>query len=164
MIPTREQIFDWLQEVKDPEVPVVSVVELGVVRDVLFEPNGVTVEITPTYSGCPAMRVMEEEIVATLAAHGVLGVTVRTVFREPWTTDWMSPAAKEKLRVYGIAPPHHTAGDDAALVALRRKVMIACPFCGSHQTVLKSEFGSTACKAIYACDECRQPFDYFKSI
>ena len=149
---------------KDPEVPVVSVVELGVVRDVLVEPNGVTVEITPTYSGCPAMRVMEEDIVASLAAHGVRDVTVRTVFREPWTTDWMSAAAKEKLRAYGIAPPHHTGEADTALVSLRRKLGIVCPFCGSHQTVLKSAFGSTACKAIYACGECRQPFDYFKAI
>jgi ring-1,2-phenylacetyl-CoA epoxidase subunit PaaD len=161
---TREQILDWLQEVKDPEVPVVSVVELGVVRDVLFEPNGVTVEITPTYSGCPAMRVMEEDIVATLAAHGVPGVTVRTVFREPWTTDWMSDTAKEKLRAYGIAPPHHTASTENVLVPIGRRRAVACPFCASQRTVLKSEFGSTACKAIYVCGDCRQPFDYFKAI
>ena len=162
--PTREQVLAWLQDVKDPEVPVVSVVELGVVRDVLFEDDGVTVEITPTYSGCPALRVMEDDILATLALHGVSDARVRTVFREPWTTEWMSDEAKEKLRVYGIAPPLHADVAGEVLVPLRRRAVIVCPFCGSHATVLKSEFGSTACKAIYACSECRQPFDYFKAI
>jgi ring-1,2-phenylacetyl-CoA epoxidase subunit PaaD len=161
---TREQVLDWLHDVKDPEVPVLSVVELGVVRDVLIESGGVTVEITPTYSGCPAMRLMEEEILASLAAHGVSEARVHTVFREPWTTDWMTGEAREKLRAYGIAPPVHTPQDGEQLVPLRRNVAIACPFCGSHRTTLRSEFGSTACKAIYTCQECRQPFDYFKAI
>jgi ring-1,2-phenylacetyl-CoA epoxidase subunit PaaD len=161
---TREDVFGWLHEVKDPEVPVLSVVELGVVRDVRVEPSGVTVEITPTYSGCPAMRVMEDDIVATLTAHGAGPVTVTTVFREPWTTDWMTDEAREKLRAFGIAPPHLVAGEHDSLVTLRRNQPVVCPFCGSAESVRKSEFGSTACKAIYACNACRQPFDYFKAI
>ncbi len=164
MVATREQVLDWLHEVKDPEVPVVSVVELGVVRDVVVGPDSVRVDITPTYSGCPAMRVMEDEIVATLQQHGMTNVSVRTVFNEPWTTEWMTAAAREKLRAYGISPPLHLQDDHPTLVPLRRNVVIACPFCGSHTTTLRSEFGSTACKAIYTCNECRQPFDYFKAI
>lgn len=161
---TREQVLAWLEDVKDPEVPVLSVVELGVVRDVLLDESGVTVEITPTYSGCPALHVMEEDILAALSAHGVTNARVQTVFREAWTTAWMSDEAREKLRVYGIAPPVRGAADDETVVPLRRALAIACPFCGSHQTVLKSEFGSTACKSIHVCRDCRQPFDYFKAI
>jgi ring-1,2-phenylacetyl-CoA epoxidase subunit PaaD len=160
---TRELILTWLEEVRDPEIPVLSVVELGVVRDVHVGPAGVIVEMTPTYSGCPALHVMEEDIARTLRAHGVDAVEVRIVFREPWTTDWMSDAAKEKLRAYGIAPPHASAEGDA-LVPLRRREVIPCPFCASHNTEQKSEFGSTACKAIFVCNDCRQPFDYFKAI
>ena len=160
---TRDQVLDWLHEVKDPEIPVLSVVELGVVRDVRVEHGAVTVDITPTYSGCPAMRVMEDEIVATLAARGVTA-RVRTVFREAWTTDWMTPEAREKLRAFGIAPPGQAAPEGDRLVPLRRSVAVACPFCGSQRTVLRSEFGSTACKAIYSCADCRQPFDHFKAI
>jgi ring-1,2-phenylacetyl-CoA epoxidase subunit PaaD len=160
---TRQQVLSWLEEVKDPEVPVLSVVELGVVRDVHVGENGVVVDITPTYSGCPALHVMEEDITSTLRQHGVDVVEVRIVFREPWTTDWMSDEAKEKLRAYGIAPPlAERAGDD--LVPLRRRTVVPCPFCASHDTVQKSEFGSTACKAIFVCNNCRQPFDYFKAI
>jgi ring-1,2-phenylacetyl-CoA epoxidase subunit PaaD len=161
---TREQVLAWLEDVKDPEVPVLSVVELGVVRDVLLDDDGVTVEITPTYSGCPALHVMEEDILAALASHGVREARVRTVFREAWTTAWMSDEAREKLRAYGIAPPLGHLTEDATLVPLRRARVIACPFCGSHQTVVKSEFGSTACKSIHACLDCRQPFDHFKDI
>jgi ring-1,2-phenylacetyl-CoA epoxidase subunit PaaD len=160
---TREQVLAWLEEVKDPEIPVLSVVELGVVRDVLLGEDGVIVEMTPTYSGCPALHVMEEEITSTLRAHGVASVEVRVVFREPWTTDWMSAEAKEKLRAWGIAPPlPERAGDD--LVPLRRRAVVPCPYCASHETTQKSEFGSTACKAIFVCNSCRQPFDYFKAI
>lgn len=161
---SREQVLEWLHEVKDPEVPVLSVVELGVVRDVLFDGDAVTVEITPTYSGCPAMHLMEEEILAALHAHGIGDARVRTVFREAWTTDWMTDEAREKLRAWGIAPPQPTGGGGEQLVPLRRRTVIPCPFCGSHETVLQSEFGSTACKAIYTCRDCRQPFDYFKAI
>ncbi|MBC7894385.1 MAG: phenylacetate-CoA oxygenase subunit PaaJ [Cytophagaceae bacterium] len=161
---TREQVLAWLEDVKDPEVPVLSVVELGVVRDVLLDEDRVTVEITPTYSGCPALQVMEEDIIAALATHGVHDVKVRIVFREAWTTAWMSDEAREKLRAYGIAPPLVSVNDDTTLVPLRRARIIACPRCGSHRTVLKSEFGSTACKSIHACLECREPFDHFKDL
>ena len=160
---TREQVLLWLEEVKDPEVPVLSVVELGVVRDVRVDAQGVVVEMTPTYSGCPALHVMEEDIRAALRDHGIDQVEVRTVFREPWTTDWMSDEAKEKLRAYGIAPPLHES-EREDLVALRRREVVPCPFCASHDTIRKSEFGSTACKAIFVCNSCRQPFDYFKAI
>lgn len=160
---TREQVLLWLEEVKDPDVPVLSVVELGVVRDVRVDARGVVVEMTPTYSGCPALHVMEEDIRAALRGHGIDQVDVRTVFREPWTTDWMSDEAKEKLRAYGIAPPLHE-GEGEDLVALRRRETVPCPFCASHDTIRKSEFGSTACKAIFVCNSCRQPFDYFKAI
>lgn len=164
MVATREQVLEWLAEVKDPEVPVVSVVELGVVRDVRVTPDLVTVDITPTYSGCPAMKVMEEEIIATLAAHGVSRVEVHTIFDEAWTTEWMSEVAREKLRAYGIAPPRHLREGDDTLVPLRRKLVIACPFCGAHETTLRSEFGSTACKAIHTCRACGNPFDEFKAL
>lgn len=157
------EVREWLDEVKDPEVPAISVVELGVVRDITVEGDTVTVDITPTYSGCPAMRLMEEEIVACLRAHGVEDPQVRTVFRDAWTTDWMTDAAREKLRASGIAPPHHLGAGGEGFVQLKRNVAVACPFCGSHQTVLQSEFGSTACKALYTCRDCRQPFDYFKA-
>lgn len=159
---TPADIRGWLEDVKDPEVPVVSVVELGVVRNIHVGADAVVVEITPTYTGCPAMKVMEEEILACLAAHGVTNARVHTVFREAWTTEWMTDEAREKLRAYGIAPPQHLGG--AGLVTLRRHVTVACPRCGSHQTVQQSEFGSTACKALYTCRECREPFDYFKAI
>ncbi len=163
---TPDEVLGWLHEVKDPEVPVLSVVELGVVRNVHIDGEQVTVDITPTYSGCPALHVMEEEILAEIRSHGVSDVRVKTVFAEAWTTDWMTAESKEKLRAYGIAPPAHVDPDASPLVQLRRGAAhaIPCPFCGSHATTLRSEFGSTACKAIYSCTECRQPFDYFKPL
>jgi ring-1,2-phenylacetyl-CoA epoxidase subunit PaaD len=160
---TRAQILSWLEEVKDPEVPVLSVVELGVVRDVHLTADAVTVDITPTYSGCPALDVMSAEIRKTLEGHGIGAVVVRIRFDEVWTTEWMSAAAKEKLRAYGIAPPLSVSTEDQ-LVPLRRRLAVSCPLCGSSDTEQKSEFGSTACKAIFVCRSCREPFDYFKAI
>ena len=165
--PTREAILDILAEVKDPELPMIDVVELGIVRDVSFDDGHLTVDITPTYSGCPAMQVIEKEIVSTLAAHGFGDAQIRTVYSPAWTTDWMTAEARAKLREHGIAPPHLveiSGGGIAELVSLRRaKPTTACPFCGSANTVEKSEFGSTACKAIHFCNSCHQPFDSFKS-
>ncbi len=158
---TREEVLDWLQDVKDPEIPVLSVVELGVVRSVDVTVDGIVVEITPTYSGCPALEVMETEIAETIRARGIEPVQVRVVFREPWTTDWMSEAARDKLRAYGIAPP---AAGVQQLVSLSRRLVVACPVCGSTNTTQKSEFGSTSCKALFVCSDCREPFDYFKAI
>jgi ring-1,2-phenylacetyl-CoA epoxidase subunit PaaD len=162
--PSREQLWAWLDEVKDPEIPVLSVVELGIVRDVAMDDSGATVTITPTYSGCPAMHAIEEAIVETLASHGVAPVRVRTTYAPAWTTDWIAESAKAKLEAYGIAPPHRLEpGDD--LIPLRsRRAATRCPYCKSLDTALESEFGSTSCKAIYVCRECRQPFEMFKAI
>lgn len=163
---TREAVLELLTEVKDPELPMIDVVELGVVRDVVFEGGAVWVDITPTYSGCPAIQVIEREIVATLSSYGFDDVKVRTVYSPAWTTDFMSDATKEKFREHGIAPPRGSAETSgiAELVSLRRaQRTIECPFCHSSNTVLKSEFGSTACKSIHFCNSCHQPFDHFKS-
>jgi ring-1,2-phenylacetyl-CoA epoxidase subunit PaaD len=158
----RDDIWRILDEVKDPEVPVLSVVELGVVRDVVVEEQGVTVVITPTYSGCPAMKVIEDDIVTALRQHGISNVSVRTTYTPAWTTDWMSDEAKKKLEAYGIAPPG-AATRDVDLIPLRRRgAPIRCPYCGSTHTRIESEFGSTACKAICYCADCRQPFELFK--
>ena len=163
--PSREELLAVLDEVKDPEVPVVSVVELGVVRDVVIEDDAVVVTITPTYSGCPAMREIEQEIERALIAHGVERVRIRTVFSPAWTTDWIGPSAREKLRAYGIAPPGTAPSADDDLVPLRRRRdAVACPYCGSANTELRSEFGSTSCKSIRYCNACRQPFEQFKAI
>lgn len=158
----REEILRWLDEVKDPEVPVLSIRELGVLRDVELAGDDVIVVLTPTYSGCPAMHAMETEVLSTLARHGVPNVRIRTVYAPAWTTDWMSAEAKAKLEAYGIAPPGRVEPD--ALVPLRRRTPVACPYCRSVNTVLRSEFGSTACKAILFCNGCRQPFELFKAI
>ena len=163
--PSREELLAVLDEVKDPEVPVVSVVELGVVRDVAVEDDAVVVTITPTYSGCPAMREIEQEIEQALLAHGVERVRIRTVFSPAWTTDWIGAEAREKLRAYGIAPPGSAPNADDDLVPLRRRrETVACPYCGSTNTELRSEFGSTSCKSIRFCNACRQPFEQFKAI
>jgi ring-1,2-phenylacetyl-CoA epoxidase subunit PaaD len=163
---TKEAILEILTEVKDPELPVVDIVELGIVRDVAFEGNRVRIDVTPTYSGCPAMEVIEREIVEALNSHGFSGVTVRYTFSPPWTTDWISDKTKEKLREYGIAPPSRAteSGTAEQLVTIRRApATVECPYCGSSNTEEKSQFGSTACKAIHYCNGCHQPFDYFKS-
>jgi ring-1,2-phenylacetyl-CoA epoxidase subunit PaaD len=157
----RDEILRWLEEVKDPEVPVLSVRELGVLRDVEVSDAGVVVVMTPTYSGCPAMHAMEAEVLSTLERHGVPNARVRTVYSPAWTTDWMSAEAKAKLAAYGIAPPGPVDDD---LVPLRRRTTVECPYCHSPHTTMRSEFGSTACKAILFCNSCRQPFELFKAI
>jgi len=160
----RDDIWRILEDVKDPEVPVLSVVELGVVRDVIVDEAGITVVITPTYSGCPAMKVIEDDIVAALRAHGLTNVNVRTTYAPAWTTDWMSDEAKRKLEAYGIAPPGAAPRDDDLVPLRRRSASIRCPYCGSTHTRIESEFGSTACKAICYCADCRQPFELFKAM
>lgn len=147
----RAQVIAWLSEVADPEIPVLSITDLGIVRDVDCS-DGVIVSLTPTYSGCPATEVIEASVVAALQERGVEDVSIRRVLSPPWTTDWISPEGREKLRVYGIAPPE------------RRNHSIACPRCASEQTERVSEFGSTACKAAYKCLECLEPFEYFKCL
>ena len=164
--PTRDELFEILDGVKDPEVPVLSVVELGIVRDARIEDGVVTVTLTPTYSGCPAMRVIEDDITAALAARGLSPVRIETVYAPAWTTDWLSDEAKRKLEAYGIAPPGPAAHE--TLVSLTRAPSAAtsprCPYCHSRDTVVKSEFGSTACKSICYCNACSQPFELFKAI
>jgi ring-1,2-phenylacetyl-CoA epoxidase subunit PaaD len=163
---SRDDVFAILDEVKDPEVPVLSVVELGIVRDVRLGGGGVTVTITPTYSGCPAMHVIEDEIRSALAAHGLDPVRLETVFAPAWTTDWLSDDAKRKLEAYGIAAPGPAPHE--TLVTLTRGPATAesprCPYCRSLDTVVRSSFGSTACKAICFCNTCGQPFESFKAI
>jgi ring-1,2-phenylacetyl-CoA epoxidase subunit PaaD len=158
----RIRIFGYLDEVKDPEVPALSIVELGIVRDVTVDHGNVTVLITPTYSGCPAMHAIEDDIRSCLAAKGFANVRIETVYAPAWTTDWMTEAAREKLRAYGIAPPGRAG--DAPVVIERRRAAVTCPFCGSSDTRHTSEFGSTSCKALHVCNDCTQPFEEFKAI
>ncbi len=147
----REQILEWLSEVADPEIPVLTITDLGIVREVDVS-DGVTVSLSPTYSGCPATEVIERSVVTALEEHGVRDVRIRRVLSPPWTTDWITEEGRNKLRVYGIAPPR------------RRDRPVVCPRCTSAETEIVSEFGSTACKASYKCLECLEPFEYFKCL
>jgi len=148
---SSEQVFEWLSHVPDPEIPVLTITDLGIVRDVDCS-DGVTVSLAPTYSGCPATEVIEASVEAALAERGICDVRIKRVLSPPWTTDWISEAGRQKLRVYGIAPPE------------RRDRPIACPRCDSTSTQIISEFGSTACKASYRCVDCLEPFEYFKCL
>lgn len=161
---SRDDILSALDEVMDPEVPVLSVVELGIVRDIVIEDEGITVVITPTYSGCPAMRVIEEDILAALAARGVARARIQTVYAPAWTTDWLSDASRRKLEAYGIAPPGMVSNDPVVSITRRSTApRSCCPFCHSLDTEVRSEFGSTACKSICYCRACEQPFEMFKA-
>jgi ring-1,2-phenylacetyl-CoA epoxidase subunit PaaD len=160
---TRDRMLTVLDTVMDPEVPVLSVMELGIVRDVEVRGDAVKVTVTPTYSGCPAMHVIERDIKAALRASGAATVEIATRHSPAWTTDWMPALAREKLRAYGIAPPGPT-DHDAPIAIGRRRPAVRCPYCGSAETEVQSEFGSTACKAIHACRACDQPFEEFKAI
>lgn len=163
--PTLEQVWAWLEEVPDPEIPVISVVDLGIVRDVCWAVDELRVAITPTYSGCPATQAIADDIAQALRARGIQRLRLETRLAPPWTTDWISPSGREKLRAYGIAPPAEQAPPRSGPTRLKRQgPPIPCPRCGSTQTVKISEFGSTPCKAQYQCRECREPFDYFKCI
>jgi ring-1,2-phenylacetyl-CoA epoxidase subunit PaaD len=153
-----------LGNVPDPEVPVVSIVELGIVRTLDIDGSTLVVTMTPTYSGCPATQVIEANIASALAALGI-DVRIKTVLAPAWTTDWIAPEARSKLRDFGIAPPQGAARpiDVSALSRTKRpKASVTCPRCGSVHTQLIAQFGSTACKAQYRCDDCAEPFDYFK--
>jgi len=163
---TVDLVWDILAAIPDPEVPVVSIVELGIVRAVSFANHHVRIEITPTYSGCPATEMIAAMIRERMAAVGIQDVELLTVLAPAWTTDWIAPEARRKLTEFGIAPPHVVGGrvDVTGISPLRRaKVVVPCPQCGSTNTTLLSQFGSTACKAQYRCEACREPFDYFKS-
>lgn len=160
---TKEHILSLLSEIPDPEIPVISIIELGVIRDIeITDDSTITLKITPTYSGCPAMKQIEDDVRKKLSENGFTTITINTIFSPPWTTDWITPEAKEKLRIYGIAPPEHSTEDKSWLTGKSKS--IACPRCKSQNTKLISQFGSTACKALYQCQDCLEPFDYFKCI
>ena len=151
------QLYELLSSVVDPEIPVLTLQDLGVLRDISVDDGKITVSITPTYAGCPAMETMRADIESTLAEAGYLKVSVQQVLSPAWTTDWMSENGRKKLRAYGIAPPVNTTCG-------QQTDRIECPQCGSDDVKRISEFGSTACKALYQCQDCREPFDYFKCI
>lgn len=159
--PTTEKIWSLLEEVTDPEVPVLSILDLGIVREVRLEEDRVEVTVTPTYSGCPAMDVIRMNIRMALLQQGYKDVTIRTVLSPAWTTDWMSEKGKDKLRAYGIAAPMPMQ-QVCHPGLFRQEEAIPCPHCHSFHTSLISQFGSTACKALYRCEDCKEPFDYFK--
>ena len=155
---TKESILRMLSVIPDPEIPVVNIREMGMLRDVVISEKGYEVILTPTYTGCPAMGIIEQDIKMTLEANGISPVSVKLVYDPAWTTDWMSDVAKEKLRIYGIAPPLHSSCN----LGVFKNNIIKCPHCHSDDTVLMSRFGSTACKALYQCNNCKEPFEYFK--
>lgn len=149
-----------LEQVADPEIPVLTIADLGVLRDVTWEDGRIQAVITPTYSGCPAMQTIEQDMAAALEENDCGPVEIVTRLSPAWTTDWLSAAGREKLLRYGIAPPAGAAGREGA----RAVAVIACPRCRSTVTERISEFGSTPCKALYRCQDCREPFDYFKCL
>ena len=142
-------IWELLNTVPDPEIPVISVVELGVIRDVTFTNNSFVISITPTYSGCPAVKAFQDDISSCLSENGIENFELKIVYSPAWTTDWMSQKTKDKLMNYGISPPSK---------------IVVCPQCKSDSTTLISQFGSTACKSLYKCVECLEPFEHFKCI
>ncbi|AFU67797.1 phenylacetate-CoA oxygenase complex, PaaJ subunit [Psychroflexus torquis ATCC 700755] len=155
------ELFSILKSVPDPEIPVLSIIDLGVVRSAYLKGENVFVEITPTYSGCPAMDVIGDDIKTELKKHGYIP-KVKLILSPAWTTDWMTDEGKQALRDYGIAPPMDATSDKEALLGNKR--VISCPQCESKNTRLVSQFGSTACKAMFKCEDCEETFDYFKCL
>ncbi len=168
--PDVAQVWCWLAEVPDPEIPVISLVDLGIIREVAWRDDTLVVTVTPTYSGCPATSVINLDIENALISHGLTRVRLERQLSPAWTTDWISPQGREKLRAYGIAPPIDGTAPDGLLTKRidrltgRSNLAIACPRCGSTETEKISQFGSTPCKASYRCNACLEPFDYFKCI
>ena len=168
--PSTETVWRWLAEVPDPEIPVISVVDLGIIRDVAWEEETLVVTVTPTYSGCPATTVINLDIERALNGNGVDKVRLQRRLSPAWTTDWISAEGREKLKNYGIAPPVDGTAANGVLprrvdrLSGRADLTIACPRCASTRTEKISQFGSTPCKASYRCTDCLEPFDYFKCI
>ena len=161
---TVEDVWAALEDLADPEIPVISLRDLGILREVRAGADGFEVVITPTYSGCPAMGQIEDDLRSTLKNRGI-SARIVTRLAPAWTTDWMTDTCKEKLRAYGIAPPHATPAGSSVVRFIAKPAQaeaVPCPHCGSANTVETSHFGSTACKALYRCQDCREPFDYFK--
>jgi ring-1,2-phenylacetyl-CoA epoxidase subunit PaaD len=169
-LPGTKQVWDWLAQVPDPEIPVISLTDLGIIRNVEWEADTLVVTVTPTYSGCPATSVINLDIEMALRNHGVEKIRLKRQLSPPWTTDWISQEGREKLLNYGIAPPVDGTAADGQLagriakLAGKPSLTIACPRCASTHTQKVSQFGSTPCKASYRCEDCLEPFDYFKCI
>ena len=155
-----DRIWEILEQIKDPEIPVVSVVEMGLIRNVGIDGDKVTVTMTPTFAGCPALQVMKQAVEENLKDSGAREVEVKMTFSPPWSSDWILPEGRRKLREFGLAPPPRHGGDVRA--GLMEEV--ACPYCDSQKTTLKNSFGPTLCRAIYYCENCQQPFEHFKCI
>jgi ring-1,2-phenylacetyl-CoA epoxidase subunit PaaD len=168
--PSLDEVWHWLAQVPDPEIPVISLTDLGIIRDVEWRDDTLVVTVTPTYSGCPATTIINLDIETALAEKGLSKVKLERQLSPAWTTDWISAEGREKLRDYGIAPPiDGTAADGVLMKRIdrlsgRSNLTIACPRCGSVDTEKISQFGSTPCKASYRCTDCLEPFDYFKCI
>lgn len=161
---SKQAIFDILETVADPEIPVLTVIDLGIIREVIIPKSNdeeIEIKITPTYSGCPAMDMIAMNIKMALIEHGYKNIKVTTVLSPAWTTDWMTEEGKRKLKAYGIAPPNPKQQVCKQELFVNDEG-VQCPRCDSWHTHRISEFGSTACKALYQCDECKEPFDYFK--
>lgn len=156
---TADELLDLLSDIPDPEIPVITIRELGMLQGVKPENNGYVVTITPTYTACPAMKLVEDEILGRCSEHGISNVRVELTYTPAWSTDWLSSGAKEKLRQYGIAPPEQ---ENKACTSTFGKRIVTCPRCGSRDTELVSRFGSTACKSLHSCKHCKEPFEYFK--
>lgn len=157
---TPTDVWKALDEVKDPEIPVVSVVEMGIVREVMVEGKRTSVKMTPTFSGCPALQVIERDIAACLYQMGFDEVQVDVVLHPPWTSDWITDEARRKLREFGLASPKRHGGQ----IEVTFYDLVACPYCNSKNTNLKNAFGSTLCRSIFYCEECQQPFEQFKAL
>ncbi len=168
--PSLDEVWHWLRQVPDPEIPVISLMDLGIIRNVAWQGDTLVVTVTPTYSGCPATSIINIDIEAALIQKGIEKVRVERQLSPAWTTDWLSAEGREKLKAYGIAPPiDGTAADGILMKRIDRlsgasNLAISCPRCGSIQTEKISQFGSTPCKASYRCTDCLEPFDYFKCI
>ena len=168
-LPPTDRIWDWLSQVPDPEIPVISLTDLGIIRDVAWHGDTLVVTVTPTYSGCPATGVINLDIETALRARGIEKLELKRQLAPAWTTDWITPEGREKLRAFGIAPPVDGTAADGVLAGRVSRLMgnnltIQCPRCGSTHTQKVSQFGSTPCKASYRCTDCLEPFDYFKCI
>lgn len=160
MMQSEDQVWDALRRVMDPEIPVVSLLEMGIIRDVSCEEDCVRVTITPTFSGCPALAVMQQDIAAAIRGLGYAQAEVEVSLSPPWSTDWITPEGRKKLQNFGISPPAPHGGD--VQTALLQPVH--CPYCGSIKTSLRNSFGSTPCRMIFTCRDCHQPFEQFKPL
>ena len=163
MTPQQKAIINEIKAIPDPEIPVITIEELGILKNISLENNILNVTITPTYTGCPAMQHIEDDIKKIAEKYLLSNYKINTVLSPAWTTDWITDAAKEKLIAYGIAPPEKTSVNKAILLGKANRV-VKCPQCGSADTEMINQFGSTACKALYKCKQCMEPFDYFKCL